>query len=68
MSIDGNRKTVQPSMSNGQYEVLNPWAEVDPISFRGLTAPRLADLAGTRGAAPPQKKTFSVQSPETRHK
>jgi hypothetical protein len=33
---------------NGQYEVLNPWAEVDPISFRGLTAPRLTDLAGKK--------------------
>jgi hypothetical protein len=33
---------------NGQYEVLSPWAEVDPIQFRGLTAPRLADLAGKK--------------------
>jgi hypothetical protein len=33
---------------NGQYEVLNPWAEVDPISFRGLTAPRLTDLGGKK--------------------
>ena len=33
---------------NGQYEVLSPWAEVDPIPFRGLTAPRLTDLAGKK--------------------
>jgi hypothetical protein len=33
---------------NGQYEVLSPWAEVDPITFRGLTAPRLTDLAGKK--------------------
>jgi hypothetical protein len=33
---------------NGQYEVLSPWAEVDPISFRGLTAARLTDLAGKK--------------------
>jgi len=33
---------------NGQYEVLSPWAEVDPILFRGLTAPRLTDLAGKK--------------------
>ncbi len=33
---------------NGQYEVLNPWAEVDPILFRGLTAPRLTGLAGKK--------------------
>ena len=28
---------------NGQYEVLNPWAEVDPIPLRGLS-PRLTDM------------------------
>ena len=28
---------------NGQYEVLNPWAEVDPIPLRGIS-PRLTDL------------------------
>ena len=33
---------------NGQYEVLSPWAEVDPITFRGLTAPRLDSLAGKK--------------------
>jgi hypothetical protein len=33
-------------MSN-QYEVLNPWAEVDPIPLRGIS-PRLADLKGKR--------------------
>jgi hypothetical protein len=39
-------------MSSGdgyrQYEVLSPWAEVDPIIYRGLTAPRLTDLAGKK--------------------
>ena len=30
---------------NGQYEVLNPWAEVDPIPLRGIS-PRLVDLTG----------------------
>ena len=29
---------------NGQYEVLTPWAEVDPIPLRGIS-PRLTDLA-----------------------
>jgi hypothetical protein len=33
---------------DAQFEVLSPWAEVDPIAFRGLTAPRLADLAGKK--------------------
>jgi hypothetical protein len=31
-----------------QYEVLSPWAEIDPIQFRGLTAPRLTSLAGKK--------------------
>jgi hypothetical protein len=30
---------------NGQYEVLNPWAEVDPIVPRGIS-PRVTDLNG----------------------
>ncbi len=30
------------------YESLNPWADVDPISPRGLTADRPADLAGKK--------------------
>lgn len=35
------------SSSNGQYEVLSPWAEADPKPIRGL-APRLADLTGKK--------------------
>jgi len=31
------------SQQNGQYEVLSPWAEADPVPLRGL-APRLKDL------------------------
>jgi hypothetical protein len=30
---------------NGNYEVLSPWAEVDPVPLRGIS-PRLTDLAG----------------------
>jgi hypothetical protein len=30
-----------------QYEVLNPWAEVDPIPLRGIS-PRLESLAGKK--------------------
>jgi hypothetical protein len=33
---------------NGQYEVLSPCAEADPVPFRGLTAPRLTDLASKK--------------------
>ena len=29
------------------YEVLNPWAEADPIPLKGL-APRVTDLAGKK--------------------
>jgi hypothetical protein len=32
---------------NGQYEVLNPWAEVDPVVPEGLS-PRLSNLSGKR--------------------
>ncbi len=31
----------------GQYEVLNPWAEVDPKPVRGIN-PRLSGLAGKK--------------------
>lgn len=31
----------------GDYEVLSPWAEVDPIPLEGIS-PRLADLKGKR--------------------
>ena len=30
---------------NGQYEVLNPWAEADAIPLRAIS-PRVADLTG----------------------
>ena len=30
---------------NSQYEILNPWADADPITLRGIS-PRPADLAG----------------------
>jgi hypothetical protein len=30
---------------NGQYEVLNPWAEADSVPLRGIS-PRLAELNG----------------------
>jgi hypothetical protein len=34
-------------MSDGNYEVLSPWADADPVPFRGIT-PRLTDLAGKK--------------------
>ena len=38
---------MNPSKSNGQYEVLSPWSEVDTVPLRGIT-PRLTDLAGKK--------------------
>ena len=32
---------------NGQYEVINPWAEVDPIPLKGIS-PRLTDITGKK--------------------
>jgi hypothetical protein len=33
--------------TDSAYEVLNPWAEADPVPLRGIAA-RLEDLAGKR--------------------
>jgi hypothetical protein len=33
--------------TNGQYEVLSPWAEIDPVPLAGIS-PRLRDLAGKK--------------------
>jgi hypothetical protein len=33
--------------ANCTYEVLSPWAEADPVPWRGIN-PRLTDLAGKR--------------------
>lgn len=32
---------------SAQYEVLNPWAEIDPVPLRGIM-PRVADLSGKK--------------------
>jgi hypothetical protein len=34
--------------TTNQFEVLSPWADVDPLPLKGLTAPRLTDLKGKR--------------------
>jgi hypothetical protein len=38
---------MQNNKVNDQYEVLSPWAEVDPVPVRGIS-PRIDDLAGKR--------------------
>ncbi len=35
------------SKLTGQYEVLSPWAEADPIPLKGIS-PRLTDLSGKK--------------------
>ena len=35
------------NQSNSQYEVLSPWAEVDPTALRGIS-PRLTNLSGKK--------------------
>jgi hypothetical protein len=37
----------KPKAPDTQYEVLSPWADVDPIPLRGLS-PRLQSLAGKK--------------------
>jgi hypothetical protein len=36
-----------PEKTNCTYEVLSPWAEADPVPWRGIN-PRLTDLAGKK--------------------
>jgi hypothetical protein len=36
------------SNEGGQYEVLSPWAEADPVPPKGLTAPRPDSLEGKK--------------------
>src|SRR3990172_2627135 len=36
-----------PTKTDGDYEVFSPWAEADPIPWRGIN-PRLTDLAGRK--------------------
>ena len=38
---------VETSRSEGSFEVLSPWADVDPVALRGIT-PRPNDLAGKK--------------------
>ncbi len=38
---------MNPNKANGHYEVLNPWADADPMPLRGIS-PRLTDLAGKK--------------------
>jgi hypothetical protein len=43
-----SRALFAQNKSEAQYEVLNPWAEADPIPLKGLTSPRADSLAGKK--------------------
>ena len=45
---DPSKALFAQNKSDTQYEVLNPWAEVDPIPLKGLSAPRVDNLAGKK--------------------
>ena len=47
MVSDPSKAQVAKSTADSQFEVLNPWAEVDPIPLRGIS-PRLTTLAGKK--------------------
>ena len=48
LAISGTSKAqVAKNAAGPQYEVLNPWAEADPIPARGIS-PRLETLAGKK--------------------
>jgi hypothetical protein len=46
--LDSSEALFAQNKSEFQYQVLNPWAEADPIPLRGLSAPRLNTLEGKR--------------------
>jgi hypothetical protein len=48
MTTQGSSRTQAQNKPEVQYQVLSPWAEVDPIPLKGLTAPRVNDLAGKK--------------------
>jgi len=43
----GKNPNAAGKASEGQYEVLNPWAEVDPVPLRAIS-PRLNNMAGKK--------------------
>jgi hypothetical protein len=47
VASDPSTAQVAKSTADTQFEVLNPWAEIDPIPARGIS-PRLQNLAGKK--------------------
>jgi len=48
MALNPSMELAAQSSPAGQYEVLSPWGEADPIPLRGLTAPRVDTMAGKK--------------------
>ena len=44
--LDPSKALFAQNKSEPQYQVLSPWAEVEPIPLRGLSASRVDTLAG----------------------
>jgi hypothetical protein len=47
MIVPGSSKVSAQEASEGQFTVLNPWAEADPIPLRGIS-PRIDNLSGKK--------------------
>ena len=43
-----SRELAAQAKPDARYQVLSPWAEADPIQLKGLTAPRVDNLAGKK--------------------
>jgi len=54
----------KPKAPDTQFEVLSPWADVDPIPLRGIS-PRLSSLAGKKIGifVNPKRRPCRLRSP-----
>lgn len=48
MTQGSSRTQAAQNKPEVQYQVLSPWAEVDPMPLKGLTAPRVNNLASKK--------------------
>ncbi len=45
---DPSKALSAQNKSEPQYQVLSPWAEADPLPLKGLSSPRVENLAGKK--------------------
>ncbi|MDR0310801.1 MAG: hypothetical protein LBJ21_04365 [Acidobacteriota bacterium] len=62
MAQNPSSELAAQSTAEPQFEVLSPWADVDPMPLRGLTAPRVNDLAGKKIGIFANYKTAALPS------